>query len=96
MKNPTVHIGFTLLTDCAEGGRQVAGMTGHTIGGLDALQLTGLQELLINEFKDDFDTFLKPVLLRLTDLGYAIAASGGADASDIAATKAQVKGKPNK
>lgn len=70
MKGSTICLGFTLLSDAPAGGKQVSGQTGHMIGGLDSMQATVVQELLVNEFYDEMNTFLKPVLLRLTELGY--------------------------
>jgi len=87
MKNPSIHLGFTLLSDHEEGNKKVAGFTGHMIGGVDTLQATILQDLLLSEFKDDLDKFLTPILERLVELGYAGAASAGVSQEVIESAK---------
>jgi hypothetical protein len=96
MKGITICLGHTLLTDAPGGGKQIAGMTGHLIGGLSSMQATTVQDVLLNEFKDELDAFLKPVLSRLTELGYMAEVSlNGANPAEIEENRALLK-KANK
>jgi len=83
MKGIQICLGHTLLTDSEGGGKQIAGQTGHMIGGLDSMQATVVQNLLINEFGDDFNAFLKPILIRLAELGFVVEVNNGADPAEV-------------
>ena len=91
MKGIQICLGHTLLTDAAGGGKQIAGQTGHLIGGLDSMQATVVQDLLLTEFGDSLNEFLKPILKRLTDLGYVTEINNGADPSEIEKNRGQIK-----
>ena len=91
MKGIQICLGHTLLTDGPDGGKQIAGQTGHLIGGLDSMQATVVQDLLLTEFGDDLNDFLKPVLKRLTDLGYIAEINNGADQAEIDKNRGQIK-----
>jgi hypothetical protein len=84
-----------MLTDAQGGGKQIAGLTGHMIGGLDTLQATMIQDLLLTEFKDSIDACLKPVLERLVELGYAGAIDNGAEIAEVEKVRGTLK-KANK
>lgn len=83
MKGIQICLGHTLLTDAQGGGKQIGGLTGHMIGGLDSMQATVVQNLLINEFGDDFNAFLKPILIRLAELGFVAEVNNGADPAEV-------------
>ena len=91
MKGIQICLGHTLLTDSEGGGKQIAGQTGHMIGGLDSMQATVIQDLLLTEFKDSLDAFLKPILARLTDMGYINELSNGADPAEVEKNRGQFK-----
>ena len=91
MKGIQICLGHTMLTNGPDGGKQIAGMTGHMIGGLDSMQATAVQDLLLNEFKPSLDAFLQPILERLTELGYVAEINNGADPAEVDKNRGQIK-----
>ena len=83
MKNITVHVGFVALSEQKDGHLSPATSMGISWHHLDALQLTILEEVLL-EFKSDFDALEEKIATRTTELGYGMAlASGETTEEDI-------------
>jgi hypothetical protein len=80
MKNPSLYIGFTLVSDEADGHTRVSTFDGLSYHGMDGLQITMVQDLLVEEFAEDFDVLKQRMRKRLVDMGYANEIqNGGAD-----------------
>jgi len=97
MKNPSIYIGFTLISEEADGHKRVSTFDGLSYQGLDDLQATMIQDILTNEFAVEFDALKQNMRLRLVELGYAGAiASGEADEAEIDKNRGLAKGKAKK
>ena len=69
MKNITAHVGYIALSEQKDGHLSPAVQMGITWHKLDSLQLTMLQEVLL-EFKSDFDALEAKIAARTAELGY--------------------------
>lgn len=93
MKNPSLYIGFTLVSEEEDGHLRVSTFDGLSYQGLDDLQATMVQDLLVSEFAEEFDTFKQKIRSRMVDIGYAVQLNGGAEAAEIDAGRNLVHGK---
>jgi hypothetical protein len=71
MKNPSLYIGFTLVSDEADGHQRVSTFDGLSYHGMDGLQITMVQDLLVDEFAERFDALKQDMRVRLVEMGYA-------------------------
>ena len=93
MKNITLHVGFIALSEQKDGHLSPATSMGISWHHLDALQLTILEEVLL-EFKSDFDALEEKIATRTTELGYGMAlASGETTEADVDRVREVAKGK---
>ena len=94
MKNPSIYIGFTLISEEADGHKRVSTFDGISYQGLDDLQATMIQDVLTSDFAEDFDALKQKMRLRLVELGYAGAmASGEATEEEVTKNKKLAHGK---
>ena len=92
MKNITVHVGFIALSEQKDGHLSPATSMGISWHHLDALQLTMLEEVLL-DFKSDFDALEEKIAARTTELGYGMAlATGETTEEDIDKVRGAAKG----
>ena len=92
MKNISVHVGFIALSEQKDGHLSPATQMGISWHHLDPLQLTLLEEVLL-EFKSDFDALEAKIAARTTELGYGMAlASGETDEAAVDQARAAAKG----
>ena len=97
MKNTSIYIGFTLMSDEADGHKRVSTADGLSYHGLDDLQATMIEDVLVNEFGPQFDALKQQMRERLVELGYAGAVANGADSADVEKLKGMAnKGKGNR
>jgi hypothetical protein len=90
MRNPSVLIGFTLISDEEDGHKRISTFDGLMYNGLDDLQVTMIEDIMTNEFAEEFDKLKQKMRIRMVELGYVTAEAAGADVS------ARPKGNPNK
>ena len=96
MKNPSIYIGFTLISEEADGHKRVSTFDGLCYQGLDDLQATMIQDVLTTDFAEDFDALKQKMRLRLVELGYAGAlASGEVTEEEVTQNKKLAHGKAN-
>jgi hypothetical protein len=101
MKNPSLYIGFTLVSDEADGHQRVSTFDGLSYHGMDGLQITMVQDLLVEEFAERFDALKQDMRRRLVDMGYVNEINnGGVDPKLVEDGRALVsdsgKGKGNR
>ena len=77
MKNPSIYIGFTLISEEADGHKRVSTFDGLSYQGLDDLQATMIQEVLTTDFAVEFDALKQKMRTRMVELGYAGALAFG-------------------
>lgn len=76
MKDINMHLGMVLTTGKADGNQRVATVSGLTYNGLDDLQATALQGLLVDEgFAAKFDALMEEVRPALVEAGFVMAAA---------------------
>lgn len=73
MRNPSVYVGFMLLSEEKDGHKRVSTFDGLMWAGLDDLQATMLEDLLTAEFGAEFDDMKQRIRARTVELGYAAA-----------------------
>ena len=96
MKNISVHVGFIALSEQKDGHLSPATQMGISWHHLDPLQLTLLEEVLL-EFKSDFDALEAKIAARTTELGYGMAmTTGDTTEADIEQVRAVAKGNNGK
>ena len=83
MRNPSIYIGFTLISEEADGHKRVSTFDGISYQGLDDLQATMIQDVLTQDFAVEFDALKQSMRLRLVELGYASAVAVGADPAEV-------------
>ena len=94
MKNPSIYVGFTLISEEADGHKRVSTFDGLCYQGLDDLQATMIQDVLSSEFGTEFDALKQKMRTRMIELGYAGAmASGEASEEEVAKNKKLAHGK---
>jgi len=83
MRNISAFTGFVMLSDTADGHKQVAVTKGLAWHGLDDLQATMLEEVL-TEFSEEMDALNRKVEKRTVELGYMGAVMvGGQDPVEV-------------
>ena len=96
MKNPSLYIGMTLISEEADGHKRVSTFDGISYQGLDDLQATAIQDLLTNEFAEQFDALKQALRVRLVEMGYGAALASGEDVAEVEKAKGLAKGKAKK
>jgi len=81
MRNPSVYIGFTLISDEEDGHKRVSTFDGLMYAGLDDLQVTMLEDIMTSEFAEEFDKLKQKMRIRMVEMGYTVAEASGADVS---------------
>lgn len=71
MRNPSIYVGFVLTSENEDGTLRVSAQEGLSWHGMDDMQATMVQDILSNEFLEDFHPLLKDISTRFVDLGYA-------------------------
>jgi len=80
MKNISMHLGMVLTSQDGNGGQKIATVSGLTYNGLDDLQATALQGLLVDEgFAARFDALMEEVRPALIEAGFTLAAAATND-----------------
>jgi hypothetical protein len=87
MKNPSLYIGFTLVSDEADGHRRVSTTDGLAYHGMDGLQVTLVQDILNGEFGQRFDALKHDIRTRMVELGYGAAVQEGAEVAEVEKAK---------
>ena len=95
MINTSIYIGFTLVSDEADGHKRVSTFDGLSYHGLDDLQATMIEDVLTEGFAVEFDALKQKMRQRLVELGYGQALVSGADPALVeqASNAAKNKGK---
>jgi hypothetical protein len=94
MRNPSVHIGMTLLSENTDGSLRVSTQYGLSYAGVDDMQATMIQDILANEFGEQFNELLLGIGTRMAELGYEVGISdSSATTEDIEKAKGLVKRK---
>ena len=70
MKNPSLYVGFVLMSDEADGHKRVSTFDGISWHGLDDLQVTLLEDILTAEFGAKFDALKQEIRARTVEMGY--------------------------
>jgi hypothetical protein len=98
MKNPSLYIGFTLISDEEDGHQRVSTFDGLSYHGMDGVQITMVQDLLVEEFAERFDALKQDMRVRLVEMGYANELTlGNATPEEINAGREVIKkGKGNR
>jgi hypothetical protein len=81
MKNPGLYLGLTILSD-GENGKQVANFTGLSYPeAMEDAEVALTENILANEFGEEFFALMQKVGVRMSELGIAVAEekAGGAD-----------------
>ena len=92
MINPSIYIGFTLISEEADGRQRVSTFDGLSYQGLDDLQATVIQDILVQDFAVEFDALKQKMRQRLVEIGYATAvAISGNDPAEVEKTRGMLK-----
>jgi hypothetical protein len=76
MKDINMHLGMVLTSGKVEGNQRVATVSGLSYNGLDDLQATALQGLLVDEgFAAKFDALMDELRPALVEAGFTLAAA---------------------
>ncbi len=71
MRNPSLYVGFTLISEEADGHKRVSTFDGISYQGLDDLQATMIQDYLATNFGARFDALKQEMREGLVEMGYA-------------------------
>ena len=96
MKNPEIYIGFTVVSDEEDGHDRVSTFDGIFYRGLDDLQVTGVEDVLGEEFGEEWDALKRKMRKRLTAMGYGVAIANGEDPAKVEAMRDLAKGQAKK
>jgi len=96
MKNISIYIGFTLVSDEPDGHKRVSTFDGLSYHGMDDLQATMVEDVLTQDFAVEFDALKQKMRHRLVELGYGQAVVAGADPAEVEQVSNAAKGKGKK
>ena len=82
MRNASVYIGFTLVSDNEDGTKRVSSHSGLDYHGLEDVEVVVLEDALL-EFGEEYDALERKIKARMVESGFVI-------------TGAERPGNPNK